>query len=68
MGGLYTPECYRGNNFGTYLTGELSRSIVRNGLTPEALCEVGNSASRRIVAKLGFVEGDYNLNWLVLEE
>ena len=67
LGGLYTLKEYRYKDFGTLLTVELSKAIAESGLMPEALTEVGNKGSRRITAKLGFVESHYHLNWLVLE-
>jgi len=59
---------HRNMDFGTVLTIEISKAIAAGGLVPEALTEVGNKASRKITAKLGFVESEYEMDWLVLEQ
>lgn len=67
LAGLYTLKEYRHKEFGTLLTIELCKAIAASGLMPEALTEVHNGPSRRITAKLGFVESPHTLYWLIQE-
>ncbi len=63
---IYTMEEYRGMNLGTLLTVEMFKAVASQGLIPETFAELGNN-SRNITTKLGSIESDYTLKWLLLD-
>ncbi|XP_064403361.1 glycine N-acyltransferase-like isoform X3 [Halichondria panicea] len=63
---IYITEEYRGMNLGTLLTVEMFKAVTSQGLIPETFTELGNNF-RNITAKLGGIESDYTLKWLLLE-
>ena len=59
-------EEYRGMNLGTLVTAvEMFKAVASQGLIPETFVELGNNF-RKLAAKLGSIESDYTLKWLLL--